>query len=492
MDYTTSIKNRLLSSNVSPWLVSGMCVALTLFTLARRRKLLVQLPGPPSKSFNTGHFKEIGGAGGSDFQEHVFSTYGPTVKLNEFLFTLDPTATHSVLVKDKTNFGNTIGATLMMRSIFGGGLLGLRGEEHRVHRKVYTLYIYPRLVSSRSFTVAQSSVHDEMPIFMGIANQTCKGVKNELDKAGTSSKELDVFPWASAAALELIGEAGLGYSFNSFSGERNEYNEAAKSVTQISSRLSPVIGILPYIYRIGTSSFRRWVMQHIPSRIVQQLLRAVDIQNQMAREVLQARQALLSSGVDLSSEAGRGRDIMTLLMKANEAEGSEFHIDHQGMIGHMNVFIFAGHETTSTAVTRMLEVLANHPQIQVQLREELRRYFEEHTNDTHHDGLLELPFLDAVVRETLRFYPPVALISRACQEDTILPLEYPVDTPTGKITSIPVKKGTRIFMSAAMMNRDDRIWGERSHEFWPERWIGHKVEDVTRPGASLPGVYSSM
>jgi hypothetical protein len=48
------------------------------------------------------------------------------------------------------------------------------------------------------------------------------------------SKEVDVFPWATAAALDLVGEAGLGYAFNSFSGERNEYSTAIKGVMQVS------------------------------------------------------------------------------------------------------------------------------------------------------------------------------------------------------------------------------------------------------------------
>lgn len=47
--------------------------------------------------------------------------------------------------------------------------------------------------------------------------------------------------------------------------------------------------------------------------MIQRLRDAVNIQNRQAEEVLQARHTLLSSGADLSSEAGRGRDIMTLL-----------------------------------------------------------------------------------------------------------------------------------------------------------------------------------
>ena len=74
----------------------------------------------------------------------------------------------------------------------------------------------------------------------------------------------------------------------------------------------------------------------------------------------------------------------------------------------------------------------------------------------------------------------------------MLPLEYPIETPEGSIASIPIKKGTKIIMSVIMANRYEKTWGERPHEFWPERWIDHKLDEVTEPGAHLPGVYSSM
>lgn len=60
--------------------------------------------------------------------------------------------------------------------------------------------------------------------------QTCQGIKQELASAKNTANEIDIFHWTASAALELIGEAGLGYSFNSFGGERNEYYYAVKSV----------------------------------------------------------------------------------------------------------------------------------------------------------------------------------------------------------------------------------------------------------------------
>ena len=73
--------------------------------------------------------------------------------------------------------------------------------------------------------------------------------------------------------------------------------------------------ILPYVHRIGTPAFRQWVLSLIPSATIQKLRRAVSIQNEQAEEVLRARQAALSAGRNMASEAGRGRDIMTLLSK---------------------------------------------------------------------------------------------------------------------------------------------------------------------------------
>ncbi|QRW09888.1 cytochrome P450 family protein [Ceratobasidium sp. AG-Ba] len=331
-----------------------------------------------------------------------------------------------------------------------------------------------------------------MPVFMNIAEQTSDAIKRDLSNAKSSSKELDIFPWITAAALELVGEAGLGYSFDSFTGQRNEYNIAIKSVLRLFNQIGPYTKVLPLLYNFGTAAFRRWAVQYIPLTIVRQIRHAVAIQNEQAEEVLRARQALLSSGSDLSAEAGRGRDIMTLLMKANEVEGSENHIDRQAMIGHMNTFIFAGHETTSTLISRILNILADSPQTQVKLREEVRLYFEGHKDEVNHDGLLELPYLDAVVRETLRLYGPVTQLARVSQKDAIIPLQYPIQTPKGEISSIPVKAGTRIVTSIHMGNRYGKIWGERANEFWPDRWIGSKLDEVTEAGAHLPGVYSAM
>ena len=65
-------------------------------------------------------------------------------------------------------------------------------------------------------------------------------------------------------------------------------------------------------------------------------------------------------------------------------------------------FIFAGMDTTSNALARTLDLLAKHQEVQDKLRAEILAAVREHGPELPYDVLTELPYLDAVCRETLR------------------------------------------------------------------------------------------
>ena len=66
--------------------------------------------------------------------------------------------------------------------------------------------------------------------------------------------------------------------------------------------------------------------------------------------------------------------------------------------------VFAGTETTSGALGRILHLLAMHLDVQAKLRDELEAARDYPHQDLPYDTLMELPYLDAVCRETLRLY----------------------------------------------------------------------------------------
>ncbi|GAB1527199.1 hypothetical protein RhiTH_010374 [Rhizoctonia solani] len=403
-------------------LLSAVCFitgVLALLLVRRHRKLksLVGLYGPPPSSYLAGHFKHMFGLHGIDFQLEVLRKYGPTVGMTgvmgePFILTFDPGFIHTVLVRERSKFERNEGGT------FG---------------KFFPLSPLTR--------VKNDSMVPQLPVFTDVAKQACRAIDQSL-----STEVNDVFQWSTAAALEFIGEAGLGYSFGSFSGETNEYSVASKSVFQLFAKLVPFIPLYPYLYRLPITPE---LLSYVPFPLLQQVLKATKLQNDQAEQILRKRKDLLERGVDLESVTGRGKDILTQL--------------------------------SNSVIARILDVVAHDTNIQDKMREEL---LENKDKDT-----LELPYLDAVVKETLRLYPPVTYLGRVCEEDTVVPLIYPISTPSGTTTNLPVKKGTRLALSVVFSNRDESVWGKRASEFWPERWLETEQQQTH---SHLQGIYSSM
>ncbi|KAJ7454363.1 cytochrome P450 [Mycena galericulata] len=122
--------------------------------------------------------------------------------------------------------------------------------------------------------------------------------------------------------------------------------------------------------------------------------------------------------------------------------------------------------------------------------------------------VLALPFLDGVVREILRLYPPASPVmfreyigiraltalvisqsTRRALVDTVLPLTEPITSVDGGVMhSITVPKGTSIYLAIAAANHDKEIWEEDALEFKPERWTNGKANSVT---TKLCGVYGN-
>ena len=77
-----------------------------------------------------------------------------------------------------------------------------------------------------------------------------------------------------------------------------------------------------------------------------------------------------------------------------------------------SAFILAAIETTTSAMCRILYLLAEKPDVQERLRQEVVNARKEAGGDLDFDTLMELPYMDAIYRETLRVYPPACALFR--------------------------------------------------------------------------------
>jgi cytochrome P450 family 4 len=93
-------------------------------------------------------------------------------------------------------------------------------------------------------------------------------------------------------------------------------------------------------------------------------------------------------------------------------------IDDEGINEETDTFTFEGHDTTSAGMTFTLLLLAHHPEAQEKIFEEMQKVLVENDRDELTiEDFNKMDYLDRVVKESMRIYPPVPVISRVFSED---------------------------------------------------------------------------
>uniref|UniRef100_A0A7S2F3C2 Cytochrome P450 n=1 Tax=Alexandrium andersonii TaxID=327968 RepID=A0A7S2F3C2_9DINO len=122
-------------------------------------------------------------------------------------------------------------------------------------------------------------------------------------------------------------------------------------------------------------------------------------------------------------------------------------------------FIIAGRDTTACTLTWMFYILATHPDIQAKLCEEVDAKCPRGSAPTFKQlSASEMPYLNAVLYETLRMYPPVPFDLKVAVQDDVL--------PDG--TAVPA--GAEMVFLPFAMGRDASIYPDPL-TVNPKRWI---------------------
>ncbi|KAH6903378.1 cytochrome P450 [Coprinopsis sp. MPI-PUGE-AT-0042] len=467
--------------------------------LRRRSAPFAGIPGPPAQSWITGNLMQLFNAKGLPLHESLAEVYGGVVKVHGFfgdeqLYVSDPHALHLIILKDQDAFEETAVFTETNKVIFGPGLVATTGQQHRRQRKVVGPLFSS--VNLRQIT----------PIFFDIAEKLSIVLETEIKaRQGENAGEgvLDMSEWVSRVALEMVGQAVLGYSFDPLDGPHsNPYTSAIKELIPTLFSLALVRQFAPFLVSLGPPWLRRKLVEWTPIKSVQKVKNMSDVMHNAAQDIL--RQKREESSLLGTDNAGIGesqlKDITSLLLRDNAKLEGEEQLDDNELTGQMTVMIFGAQDTTSSILSRLLHVLATHPDVQDRLRQEIQALWQDpiHHDPDHplrlkFDSIASLPLLDAVLKETLRLHPPVPFVRRTCLKDTIIPYSKPRSTQSdeqGDMSSVLVPNGTTLFVGIAGSNRLESIWGPDAKQWKPERWL---AGDAPQTGnVKLPGIYSGM
>lgn len=157
-----------------------------------------------------------------------------------------------------------------------------------------------------------------------------------------------------------------------------------------------------------------------------------------------------------------------LLWTETGQNGPQSLLSPKAIMDNMKTFLFAGHGTTASSLTWSLWLLAVHRSVQCRLQEEVDALLAQlgAKGETLDCAVLrKLPFLDAVIKETLRLYPPM-FFSRAPVADVELGHGRRVRSSSYYV----VPKGCDIYVFPYLVHRHPDHW-ERAEEFVPDRWL---------------------
>lgn len=170
-------------------------------------------------------------------------------------------------------------------------------------------------------------------------------------------------------------------------------------------------------------------------------------------------------------------DMIHLLMQARDKSTTQ-KMTLDDIVSQAFIFFFAGFETTSTLMCFVVHELAVNPDIQDRLREEVDRHLAEENGEISYESMSKMVYMDMVVSEALRKYPPAIFTDRLCNKKYELPPAQP------GYSSLTIEPDNVLMISTYGMHHDPKYFPNPS-KFDPERFSDEN-KDSFHPYAYSP------
>lgn len=275
--------------------------------------------------------------------------------------------------------------------------------------------------------------------------------RGRMEALADSGEPAEMCLWMERYAFDVVGEIFHGRA-DGFGMVRDgrDYNDWCRLMgvmPDIGASLMYVPWLLKIPYYAGMLLFRS-------SRDGVRGMRDVTRQ---AEKAAHARWAAMQKGEEHPTE-----DLLTGLLNIVRERGDEVNWTVADVATEVWAVIWAGSDTTATALSSVFYHLHRHPAALAKLRREIDAALAEGrlTRPIRYGEARRLPFLHAVVLESMRVHPSLGYG---------LPREVPGGGAV--LGGTPVPGGVEVVMNAGPVQRDPRAFGADAADWVPERWL---------------------
>ena len=276
----------------------------------------------------------------------------------------------------------------------------------------------------------------------------CNTLQSILAEYANTNKAIDIHDAFGKLTIEAVVAAAFGRIIDIQRGESDELVNAAKEIFAITSegqafsaeRLNVLLSNFPCTVHI-----LRFFATY--SKVGGAYLKI----SSLALALIKARRE--------SPDSQNHKDILQLMLDATiEEEGEQRKLTDEEIMSLGFIFIAGGYETTANLLTYTAYLLALNPDIQDRLIDEIKKHLAENPDATNvpYDMAQEITYLDMVIQESLRIYPPAASTIRYCNETTT-------------IGGVTLPKGAQVTIPIWHIHHDPQYWPE-PNKFDPNRY----------------------
>ncbi|KAJ7794087.1 fatty acid hydroxylase [Mycena olivaceomarginata] len=361
-------------------------------------------------------------------------TYGEIFQLNILGRTVVSVSSYALVneVSDETRFQKRVSGGLhQVRNLVGDGLFTAQPEEPNWG-------IAHRLLMPAFGTLAVKGMMEEM---RDISNQLLL----KWQRFGAEAI-IDPSEDFTRVALDAIAYCSMSYRLNSF------YTEHQPEFT---------IAMGDFLGESGARANRPRVLQAVMRAANAKYEADIKMMRGLADEIVATRKA----------HPIEKKDLLDIMLNSRDPKTGQ-GMSEESIAENLLTFLIAGHETSSGMMTFMVYFLLKNPETLRKLRAQIDEVLGE--REVQYEDFAKLPYLIAVMRETLRLAATAPMRSTTPIADTTL--------GGGKYA---VKKGTAIVIQTWELHRDPAVWGDDADEFRPERMLDGKFEALP-PNAWQP------
>ncbi|KGO69212.1 Cytochrome P450 [Penicillium italicum] len=352
----------------------------------------------------------------------------------ERLIVTGPKALGELLVTKVYDFEKPELVRQSLRRITGDGVLLAEGEDHKIQRK----NLLPAF--------AYRHIKNLYPVFWDKSTEMVKRIEADLKSrkaSGENDNTVQISNWATRATLDIIGVAGMDHDFDSLRDPDNTLNQAYRQVTSPPPPMMKILFVVSMLFGNPT-----WV-HSLPTKRNKDIKQSGELIRDVARQMIRQKKAKMDD-----PKAETGVDIISVALSSGT-------FDEENLVDQSMTFLGAGHETTASALQWAVYALCKNPTVQTRLRDEIRANLPSLDDPTPISAAAvdNLPYLNAVCNEILRFHPSVPITIRRAARDTSL-------------AGMHIPKDTLLTLSPQVTNRLEELWGPDANEFNPDRFMG--------------------